>query len=38
MADAMNKIINQPIDRTNIDKIAKQKSWHSYANAIVKNI
>lgn len=38
MADAMNKIINQPIDRNNIDKIAKQKSWHSYANAIVKNL
>lgn len=38
MAEAMNKIIKQPIDRTNIDKIAQEKSWHSYANAIVKNI
>lgn len=38
MAEAMNKIIKQPIDRTNIDKIAQEKSWHSYANAIVRNI
>lgn len=38
MAEAMNKIIKQSIDRTNIDKIAKEKSWHSYANAIVRNI
>ena len=38
MAEAMNKIIKQPIDRTNIDKIAQEKSWYSYANAIVRNI
>jgi glycosyltransferase involved in cell wall biosynthesis len=38
MAEAMKKIIEQPIDRANIEKIAKEKSWHSYAEAIVKNI
>ncbi len=37
MADIMEKIITHPIDRTNIDQMAKKFSWQNYAKAIIND-
>lgn len=35
MAEAMEKIINHPIERKNIEESSKEMSWKNYANAIL---